>query len=182
MWADGDFQGFDFFLNNIEKLRPNVVFLGLNRSGKLEKDRAAFENFHAPGHRGDAQLRSLIQDQELKNLNGAYMTDLSEVIETDSKKVLIDSYASGIQFERQLALLGQDEYTVIVFGKDALMSLLTYYRIDSRGVGSDCIQINGNFQLNVCGVYHYSMNGFNNKNVLEKLPYQLQAIDKMLAA
>jgi hypothetical protein len=105
------------------------------------------------------------------------MTDLSKVFETDSKKVAIDIQASGFELEQQLNILGSKEFTVIAFGRDAFKNLLAYYGRELPTDTESYIQINSAHQLKIFGVYHYSMNGFNNKNVLEKLPTQLQTIN-----
>lgn len=108
IWNENDENDLPFFLSRTEKLRNDVVFLGLNRSGIHKLGFGNFQNFHAKGHRGDAELKKLIQDQNLVNLTGAYMTDLSEIFETNSKKVEINTIASGKKLEEQLTLLGSE--------------------------------------------------------------------------
>ena len=182
IWNENDENDLPFFLSRTEKLRNDVVFLGLNRSGIHKLGFGNFQNFHAKGHRGDAELKKLIQDQNLVNLTGAYMTDLSEIFETNSKKVEINTIASGKKLEEQLTLLGSGKFTVICFGGDVFKEIISFYKAETYlRYGMDFARIERNFQLEIFKLYHYSLNGFNNKNVKEKLPVQLADINNSLS-
>lgn len=181
IWNESGDHSLPFFVTNIEKLKNNIVFLGLNRSGIHREGFGNFQNFHARGHRGDAELKKLIQDQNLTNLVGGYMTDLSEIFETNSKKVQIDTVASGKKLEEQFEILASGNFTVICFGGDVFKEMLSFYKSEAYPrYGMDFTRIDRKYQLEVFKVYHYSLIGFNNKNVKEKLPIQLSAINKLI--
>lgn len=181
LWNEKGDDSLEFFFGNINRLRNNVVFLGLNRSGKTRPSFSNFMNFHKKGHQGDMQLRRLLQGQNLTNLLGAYMTDLSEVFETNSKNVRIDNNASGARLNEQLEILNSNEFTLITFGGDVFKEVLTYYSVNKETrLGMDYARVDGKHRMQIFKVYHYSMNGFNNRNVTEKLPFQLKAINDFL--
>lgn len=91
LWNENGENDFNFFNKNLQLLKPDIIILGLNRSNIIKSiGIKPFINFHAPNHRGDNRLKRFIQDGQLTNLVGAYMTDLSNEIETNSSKVKID--------------------------------------------------------------------------------------------
>ncbi len=178
VWNENGSDDLAFFERQLHRLKADVVFVGLNRSGPQRVEDNQFQNFHLPGHRGDLVLRRALQNQNLQFLLGAYMTDLSAVFETDSRKVTIDIERSGDLLEEQIAVLGGTNVALICFGDLAFRSLAAFYGATVCPTGS--LKRATAHERDVFGVYHYSMNGFNNRNASEKLPEQLCQIDRIL--
>lgn len=122
-WAywDNDFdedlsENFSFKKHG-EILAPQVIFLGLNPSNKLE-----YPNFHHPNHKNDRKLMDEIQgdslqDPKLPAIAGGFMTDLvADKTEADSSEVQVDKN-DPTTLKEKLDLLGQEEYHIICFGK-----------------------------------------------------------------
>jgi hypothetical protein len=81
-------------------------------------------NFHTRGHAGDRRLKRFVQDAQLDNLIGGFMTDLSEEICSRSDKVK-DRHRGSDDFAREkIDLIGREEKrAVIAFGDKTFESL-----------------------------------------------------------
>jgi len=103
----------EFVHDQAEVLTPDIVLIGLNRSGDLP---TPYSNFHAPTRKHyDYRLKEFIQDGELNRLQGAYMTDLVDEVDPDSQNVEMSDDDAAVLLE-QLRLLGEPEYHVVCFG------------------------------------------------------------------
>lgn len=114
------------YKNIIEKMKKlesniNIILLGLSRGSKSKlKSSSPFYNFHSTSS-GDNLLRDTIS-KECKELEGAYMTDISRMIE--SKSGLVNTDDKDIdEFKKQLEILGEEEYFVVCFGDKAFGTL-----------------------------------------------------------
>lgn len=171
---------YDKILENIGKLKPYIIFLGLNRSTNKTidslKKRPSFINFHAPEHRGDGKLKKWIEEANLSNLRGAFMTDINEKVETDSNKVDINDIRFST-FERQLELLCQKEYHIICFGDKAFRAA-TRWLNNASHLQDRVLKLTHShpgYKIHLYQVMHYSYWG--DKNIL---PEQLKIIDDSL--
>ena len=133
LWNKNGLNNIEFFNNNIDKLHSKVIILGLNRSGQNEDFLfVPFQNFHSSKHQGDKRLEKFIQEDNLKNIIGCYMTDLSFKIETDSTKVTITN--DDIQnLLNQINKIGKKELkrTIICLGDKSFDSLCQGLNINS---------------------------------------------------
>jgi len=141
-------------------LKPNIILLGLNPSKELK-----YRNFHS-NSAGDKRLKESIQgeensyeDQLLKNISGAFMTDLVHTqIKSDSNLVQIPSDAFS-EFEKILEKLGQKEYKIICFGGKVYEAakgwLLNERQRDHNIVECDSAK-SIKRQVNLYKVMHYS--------------------------
>ena len=88
----------------LEKLNPNFVIVGLNPSGQDTNKKNDWCNFHSSDKKrqNDYKLRYALKDTMLW---GAYMTDLSGIIKTDSNKVSV-SEDDVKKFQEEISLLG----------------------------------------------------------------------------
>lgn len=112
----------EFFNKNISILKNNVILLGLNQSGNPNKTKnedikeiSSMRNFHTVGHKGDLCLKETIK--KLDNIWGAYMTDLSDVVNSDAKKVIITDEDINL-FIKKLTILSANNFHVVCFKKD----------------------------------------------------------------
>lgn len=168
----------EFLAGQREQLRPDVVFLGLNASGELK---APLWNFHGVGRNGlgggkDRYLKEFIQDAELSQLSGGYMTDLSSDEDPESKNVTVtaDDYE---RFAEQLRLLGGDRHTVIAFGNDAFNALADHIGATEDSDAISLRTFRDDFagrELEVYRVYHYSYRW--GGDIIDKLRAQLAYI------
>lgn len=186
LWNTNGENDINYFKSNQKRLHGRVIFLGLNRSNGANKvnEYPPFKNFHAEKHTGDRRLQTYIQTDNLKNLIGGFMTDISDVIETDSNKVNIDLQSILNHFKSKLSLIKSNERNIICFGNKVFNSICT-----SLGIKKTDIQVNPEIELkfisfkvetevwNIYRVWHYSNYGrFLNKS-MNILPRQLRFID-----
>jgi hypothetical protein len=113
----------EFIESNRGQLNPEVVFVSLNPSSDLPTD---YANFHSPSWKHyDERIKEFVQENELENLMGGYMTDIvPDVADPNSANVTPDG-ADIDRLYNQLSILDEPEYHVICFtGKtfDALTS------------------------------------------------------------
>lgn len=122
---------FNFMSRRSDKLRPSIVLLSLNPSTEIPSN---YRNFHStdPKHRNN-QFRDIV---EKSGMEGAYMTDLVERVEVDSRFVEPTSEDVKNLLE-QLALLGKNEYHVICFLEKVFQTLRTYFDTRSRTLPHD---------------------------------------------
>lgn len=164
-----------FYYENREKLKCDIVFLGINPSRQI----SAFDNFHRPINSGVKHLSNLFQDQSLDKLMGNYMTDLSPMIDPNAFKVQIEAY-NKTELENQIDILGHSVSKIICFGTKAFDELKKLYSTDMTNSINNNIKHFSykleNNQIDVYGCYHYSNRGYNFKQVAE-LKNQLQFIN-----
>ena len=124
IWDNKDTNDIEFFKRNYSKLHSRVIICGLNRSSKINNYiNIPFKNFHTPNHRGDKRLKEFIQDEQLENIIGAYMTDLSLTIETNSNQVNI-THIDINNFLTQINKLdNHNKRTIICIGDKTFNSL-----------------------------------------------------------
>lgn len=130
-----------FLRQEVGRLKPNVVFLGLNRSHSRRKAAKTIpphpvkcSNFHNPRHRGDAFLCKEISG--CLELLGGFMTDLSMVLESNSKKVGEPSIEDVANFRSTLKKLRGRPIHVICFGHRVFNALTRH--LETADVGSLC--------------------------------------------
>ena len=115
---------FEFIIDRREQLTPDIVLTGLNRADDLP---GPFANFHSPNRlHYDHRLKEFIQDGGLDRLAGAYMTDLVDTVDPDSKRVGI-SPADAETFLEQLDLLDEPVVHVVCFGTKPFEGLVNRF-------------------------------------------------------
>lgn len=117
----------DFLRTQLDRLRPDVIFLGLNRAAGRKKQAMApqpehrpYANFHSVGHRGDKFLAREIP--AFRSLAGGFMTDLSEAVDGNEQAVQIKD-TDIPRFEEQWDTLGAARTHVICFGDKVFRAL-----------------------------------------------------------
>lgn len=115
---------YEFIKDHINNLNPGVILLSLNPSGVLC---SPFANFHSVEKRhNDHILKKYIQDDDLENIKGSYMTDLVEEPNPDSKE--IEPEEEDIQrFLEQLNILERKRSLVICFTGKTFNALRKYF-------------------------------------------------------
>jgi len=110
-----------FLREHISELRGEVVLLGLNRSFNKRKashnslkSYPRYANFHYKGHSGDGLLCDTVS--QLANIRGAFMTDISNDLESDSSKVNLDHQKVFEHLTMQLDILGSNRTHIVCFG------------------------------------------------------------------
>lgn len=168
---------FAFVQDRADSLTPDVVLLGLNRSGDLS---APFANFHSPsGKHFDDRVKEFLQDGDLARLQGAYMTDLVDEVDPDSNNVNMGD-ADAAVFLDQLRLLGEQEYHVICFGNKPFDALVDYFDIEwtlqEPEIKQATVSADG-LTLELYRVWFYGLYGVYQDKV-ETLQRQLQILDE----
>lgn len=173
------------------KINPNVVLLGSNPSEGLKYP---YHNFHSTQRKNnDNKLKEFIQDNDLKNIKGAYMTDLQkEETEPDSNKTREPTSKDYEKFFKELNFLDQHDYKIICFGDKVFNkfedkfdtetiligeSIKEYYE---GGESSKVKKIKVNWKgknLNFYRVWHYS-NWGTHQNKVKELEEQLKFLNK----
>lgn len=164
IWPDEEVESYrEFFIENISRLNPNVIFLGLNRFGG-KKNRSGNEgiadcsNFHKRGHRGDAFHKNEIP--RLEKLSGGFMTDIVSEIESFSSKV-VSNQEEIDRFIDTLVKFNKEEITIICFG-DKCYKFLNDRLIEGTKSKQENIGLlhhrtsYKNVNLNIYRVWHYS--------------------------
>jgi len=115
----------------VEKLNPNIVFVGLNISKKIEQ---VFGNFHSDsGRANDFKLRYAFQGTSLE---GGYMTDIIKDFE-EKVSGKVSSYLRKNPeflkmnletFKKELEDIGCANPIIIAFGNDAYNILTRKYK------------------------------------------------------
>jgi hypothetical protein len=169
-----------FVRGKAEELTPDVVLMGLNRSGDLP---APFSNFHAPTKKHyDYRLKELIQDGGMSRLQGAYMTDLVDEVDFDSHNVEVTEDDVAVLLE-QLRLLGESEYHIVCFGNKPFDGLVEYFdaEVSTHPPEVECatVEIEG-LVLQLYRVWFYGLYGANQDKV-EVLKRQLQELNDQLS-
>lgn len=170
-----------FFEAHRSALTPDVVFLGLNRSGDFD---APFQNFHAPTRKHyDYRLMEFIQDGELGRLWGGYMTDLVDHVEPTTDSVTVSDEDAAILLS-QLELLDQREYHVVCFGEKTYRAVLEYAGGESESGPHELevtqTEVDG-LVLHLYRAWFYGAWGANADKV-DVLERQLQYLDSTIPA
>ena len=119
------------YLDTLNILNPNIVFVGLNISNKIL---APFANFHSTSSRAhDYKLRYAIKDTLF---HGAYMTDIIKDFENKSSGNIIkyvNTHFDFLQenitsFENELLFIGAVEPILIAFGNNSYELLKKHFK------------------------------------------------------
>ena len=184
---------YEFIVDNKNKLKRNIIFLGLNRSGvKLKnKDKsnapiAPFHNFHLPNKKGDRNLYKFIQKNKMNALLGAYMTDLNtKKVDPKSGNVKINNGDRDVLLN-QLNILGTTSCKVICFMPktfNCLLGLLKHKQHNPTAIAHKikyASVVYNEYNIEVFGVWHYS-NWGKYKYKLEELENQLRYINDLFS-
>ncbi|WP_181693378.1 hypothetical protein [Natronomonas sp. LN261] len=170
----------EFVHNQAEVLTPDIVLMGLNRSGDLP---TPYANFHAPTRKHyDYRLKEFIQDSGLNRLQGAYMTDLVDEVDPDSQNVKVSDDDAAVLL-KQLRLLGESEYHVVCFGNKPFDGLVDYFDTGVTSRPPDLkrvtVEIEG-LTLFIYRVWFYGLYGANQDKV-DVLKHQLQELNEQIA-
>lgn len=171
---------YQFIRDEINKLNPNVVLLSLNPSAVLC---SPFANFHSVERRhNDHILKKYIQDDNLKNIKGAYMTDLVEEPNPDSEE--IEPEEEDIKhFLEQLNILGRKRYLVICFTGKTFNTLRKYFGKRSKrmdhGMKTFSTGWDGKY-VEFYQVWFYGIWGKYQKEKRKELKRQLRYLNKRL--
>lgn len=168
-----------FILDRRDHLTPDVVLLGLNRSGDLA---GPFANFHAPTRKHyDYRLKEFIQDDNLDRLYGGYMTDLVDEVDPDAASVTVTDDDADV-FLDQLRLLNQSEYHILCFGNKPFRGLSDYFHADPAEQDHELlyaqVTVDGKM-LHLYRVWFYGLYGANQAKV-DVLETQLGHLNKRI--
>lgn len=150
------------------RLRPDLVFLGLNPSTDAPSD---FANFHSPSLRhADRDLRIVVEES---GLEGGFMTDCSDTVEPRGERLDLESEFLQTFFA-QLKTLPGAEYTVVCFGRRVFDEIRSAVKSSAEelaeGVSRRTCTREG-LEVAFYSVYHYSQRS--NPRYLESLRDQL---------
>lgn len=137
VWEENNNNDLKFFCSKLHILHGKTVFVGLNRSNIATNSSKVdpFKNFHKKGHVGDKRLRKLIQDAQLSNLIGGFMTDLSEQIETKSNCVKIEEQESVEKFTKKVQLIDNSKIRhIICFGDKVFNTFINGFKISKTRI------------------------------------------------
>lgn len=192
LWNPDGPNDINFFASRREQLHGRVVVLGLNRSRGAQLHGAIpFINFHTPKHRGDRRLERFIQGENLSEICGAYMTDLSLVVETDSNKVVIENPKDALaHLYSQLSFSQESERFIICMGDKTFETLCRALELNAASYRSDpCLDnlriAKGVFEKErwtLFRVWFHSSYGRFQRLGDEELPKQLKRINDTVKA
>ncbi len=92
-------------------------------------------NFHTKGHIGDKRLKQFIQDNNLSNLIGGFMTDISEQIETNSNRVNIQEKDAVKKFAEKVRSIDDSRIRhIICFGNKVFDTFINALRISKNRI------------------------------------------------
>lgn len=168
----------EFIHANRNRLNDRVVLLSLNPSSIHPP---GYQNFHSPASKHyDSRLKAFIQDNGLAQIIGAYMTDIApEVVDSDSSNVTPET-ADADRFLEQLDALGNREYHVFCFSRQAFEVLQARFDAETTELPHDITSFTGSragLTAHVYRVWHYSNYGANADKVPE-LEQQLRYLNK----
>ena len=187
VWSEVGENNLAFFLGNIHNLHGKVIFVGLNRSNIANdiSKVAPLSNFHTKGHTGDKRLKRFIQDAQLENLIGGFMTDISEQIETNSSLVEVEEEnALKIFTEKARQIDNSQSRHIVCFGNKVFDTFVNAFNVSSNRIKKDQETKIEEFTVkydneiwHLYRVWHYSNYGtFIHKSEIE-LPIQLKYIN-----
>lgn len=187
IWDKTNENNLGFFISNLERLHAKVIFVGLNRSNIANNVSltAPLSNFHTKGHIGDGRLKRFVQDENLLNLIGGFMTDISEQIETNSNLVKVEEQDAVKKFAEKVRSIDDSQTRHIICFGNKVFDIF----VRALGISKSLIQenrenkireteIKGNYETwHLYRVWHYSNYGdFIHKSEKE-LPVQLKYIN-----
>lgn len=186
VWDVKDDNNLAFFRANLTNLHGKVIFVGLNRSDVANDSSKVFplSNFHTRDHIGDKRLKRFIQDNNLSNLIGGFMTDISEQIESNSKKVKIQEQDAVKKFAEKVRSIDDSQKRhIICFGNDVFDCFIKPLRISKNLIKEipenkiKYVEVKGNYETwHLYRVWHYS--NFREPHKPEReLPIQLRYIN-----
>lgn len=187
IWNDQNEYTLDFFLSKQKSFHGRVIFVELNRSnGANDLSKVSpLSNFHTKGHVGDKRLKRFVQDTNLSNLIGGFMTDISEQIETNSNQVRIEDQSAVENFTEKIRLIDDSQTRhIICFGDKVFNSFVNGLRISKSRVKENPdnrikevdVKID-NQTLQLYRVWHYSNYGTFIHKSEKELPVQLKYIN-----
>jgi hypothetical protein len=154
LWPDSDDckKLRDYFKKNIIKLKPNIIYLGLNPSDTIND----CENFHKSAN------DKILKKQIIKfvNLQGGFMTDLYSIENKNSKEVKGDT--NEIRgFINKLQFINSPEIKIICFGDKVYLHLRDYLEpdIEIRFLSTNLLNFSiykHNIKIDIYRVWHYS--------------------------
>lgn len=166
-----------FFEANVNRLNPDTVLAGLNRSTEIEHP---LQNYHSTsGRHYDDRLKRFVQDAELQQIHGAFMTDLVDEVTPESAAVQMTSEDAGT-FEAQLQTLPAVGFKIVCFGRKPFEALTDRYTLEVTELpfevecGSG--QIAG-FSVDVYRVWFYGLYGVHQHKV-DELREQLRYLNE----
>ena len=187
VWNEQNENTLDFFLSKRQSFHGRVIFVGLNRSN-IANDLSRvspLSNFHTIGHVGDNRLKRFVQDNNLSNLIGGFMTDISEQIETNSSRVKVEEQDAVKKFAEKVRLIDDSQTRhIICFGNKVFDNFINALRISKSRIIENRenkikeVEVKGNYETwYLYRVWHYSNYGdFIHKSEKE-LPVQLEYIN-----
>lgn len=192
VWDENNKNDLDFFLSKLNTFHSKVVFVGLNRSNTANNPTkvAPLSNFHTKGHVGDKRLKRFIQDAQLTNLIGSFMTDISEQIETNSNLVKVEELTAVKTFTEKICTIDNSPIRhVVCFGDKVFNTFVSAFRISKNRIKGNSenkikeVEITVNNEIwHLYRVWHYSNYGeFIHKSEIE-LPIQLKYINNKIEA
>ena len=187
VWSEENENSLDFFLSKQESFHARVIFVGLNRSNTANdfSKVSPLSNFHTKGHTGDKRLKRFIQDANLVNLIGGFMTDISEQIETKSDLVMIEEVNAIKIFTEKIRLIDDSEIRhIICFGDKVFNAFITGLKISKSRIKEirdkkiKEVEVKVDNEIwHLYRVWHYSNYGtFIHKSEIE-MPIQLHYIN-----
>lgn len=187
VWSENNENSLNFFLSKQSFLHGRVIFVGLNRSNAANdiSKVSPLSNFHTKGHIGDRRLKRFVQDANLLNLIGGFMTDISEQIETNSNKVTIEEQKAVKGFVEKIRLIDDSQTRHIICFGDKVFNTF----INGLGIAKSCVRGNSENKLkevevkgkketwHLYRVWHYSNYGTFIHKSEKELPVQLKYIN-----
>jgi len=187
VWNEQNENTLDFFLSKQESFHSRVVFVGLNRSNASSNSSkvAPLSNFHTKGHVGDKRLKRFIQDANLLNLLGGFMTDISEQIETNSNLVTIEEQKAVRNFTEKIRSIDDSQTRhIICFGDKVFNSFVNALTISKNRVKENSENKIKDVEVKVDNevwhlyrIWHYSNYGTFIHKSEKELPVQLKYIN-----
>ncbi len=187
VWSEESANSLNFFLSKQETFHSKVIFVGLNRSNAANdfSKVAPLSNFHTKGHVGDRRLKRFVQDANLSNLIGGFMTDISEQIETNSNLVTIEEQNVVKNFVRKIRSIDDSQTRhIICFGDKVFNSFVNALKISKSRVNENSenkikdVEVKvDNEAWHLYRVWHYSNYGTFIHKSEQELPVQLKHIN-----
>lgn len=191
VWDEKNTHSVDFFLSKLQLFHGRVIFVGLNRSNiaNVPSRVSPLSNFHTKGHIGDNRLKRFIQDGNLSNLIGGFMTDISDQIETNSNKVKIQEKDAVKMFAEKVRSVDDSQTRhIICFGNKVFDTFINAMGISKKHINVrpnnkiKQIEVKGNFETwHLYRVWHYSNYGEHIHKSEKELPVQLKFINDKIA-
>ena len=136
IWSSSNLHDTKIIKNSIEELRPNIIFCGLNFSGKgiLDFENpnwTSWKNFHSTS-KMDTRLYKVLNDSKYR---GAYMTDIIKCVPTKSAKELknkiecgkINMNAQVNIFKDEIKVLNNNNIEIYLMGRDTESYFKNYF-------------------------------------------------------